>query len=390
MTLYEIATGYTSVPAKVGAATEIVVEELTKAFINNSIDVKIIDMADENRLETELPIIEVKIPSVFASEDTSLGIVHKMKRVVYSVKLAKKLKSIIKSSDEKIILHFHNQYNIFFFLMLSTKNQREKCFIAYTNHSGIWSVDLEKSSQILKKRYFQEAYALKKADIVFFLNKQMLENAVKYLKVPSDRFVCVSNGVNTEIYHPLSEPEKTKAKEKFGFENKKVFLQVGSVYDNKGQKKTVKILAPFLKSHPDCVFAYAGGIVSQEYQQRIFDLAKKEGIESQVKYLRIIPPGEKLNELYNCAQASFLVSDYEGFPLIIAESLSAGVPVLLEKNSPFEVGDGCIQIDEESFESTAELLLNNSDITKLTRANAVNNLSWDAVAKEYIKYFFER
>ena len=33
MKIYEIGTGYTSIPAKMGAATEIVVEELTKSFI---------------------------------------------------------------------------------------------------------------------------------------------------------------------------------------------------------------------------------------------------------------------------------------------------------------------------------------------------------------------
>ena len=39
MKIYELGTGYTSIPAKVAAATESVVEELTKAFLQMNIDV---------------------------------------------------------------------------------------------------------------------------------------------------------------------------------------------------------------------------------------------------------------------------------------------------------------------------------------------------------------
>ena len=91
MKIYEIGTGYTSIPAQVAAATESVVEELTKAYISMNQPVEIIDISAENRKPNTLPITEVGVPSVFRKADVSLGIIHKVKRVVYSVALAFKL-----------------------------------------------------------------------------------------------------------------------------------------------------------------------------------------------------------------------------------------------------------------------------------------------------------
>ena len=153
MKIYEIGTGYTSIPAKISAATELIVEELTKSMIKKKIDVNIIDMKDENRTPNNLPIIEIKMPKKFIGTDVKLGILHKMKRVIYSLNLSKKLKKILKyetDNNEKVVLHFHNQYNLYFFLHLTSKKIRKKCIIAYTNHSGIWSLNLDEVKSTIK------------------------------------------------------------------------------------------------------------------------------------------------------------------------------------------------------------------------------------------------
>ena len=51
MKIYEIGRGYTPIPAQMGAATEIVVEELTRSFIKNNIDETIIDIKAQKRAE---------------------------------------------------------------------------------------------------------------------------------------------------------------------------------------------------------------------------------------------------------------------------------------------------------------------------------------------------
>lgn len=120
MKIYEIGTGYTSIPADKGAATEIVVENLSHAFIMQGHDVRVVDIEDPNRLETDLPIVEVKMPKGFGATDEALGVKHKLKRVVYSVRLAGVLKRILRDipKGERVMLHSHNQYNAFFITSL--------------------------------------------------------------------------------------------------------------------------------------------------------------------------------------------------------------------------------------------------------------------------------
>ena len=389
MKIYEIGTGYTSIPAKVPAATESIVEELTKAFLQKNTDVEIIDVSDKNRAEHSLPIIEVRVPSVFTKSDVSLGIVHKLKRVVYSVALSSKLKIILRKSAEKVVLHFHNQYNLFFFLKLSSKKLRGKALIAYTNHNGMWSLPWEESRDIIRSRYFQEITAMENADVVFALNRKMQANICEHINIDKDRVRVIDNGVNTDIYAPLNASDKEKIKSEHNLSGKTVILQVGSVNENKGQERSVRMLAPLLKDNPHIVLAYAGGIVSEEYHQQVKSTANDLGVGEQVVYLGSVSPGEQMNRLYNMASATVFVSRYESFGLVCIESLSAGVPVLVCDDSLLDFGKGCIISSPESVsEDLSEILSGrNTEISHLSRENAINNFTWAKISQDYYSCF---
>lgn len=388
MKIYEIGTGYTSIPAKISAATEIIIEQLTYAMIKNGEDVTIIDIEDKNRKSNSLPITEIKVPLFSDKTDTSLGIVHKIKRVLYSIAVVKKLKNILKNSKEKIFLHFHNQYNMFFFLKLTSAKEREKCICAYTNHSGIWTLDWNESKDIINKRYFQEAECMKKADYLFVLNNKTKENAINHLGVNKDKIFLISHGVNTDIYKPLSVEEIEKTKSEINLSNKKIILQIGSVNENKGQKRALQMLLPLMKERQDLVYAYAGGIVDENYQNEILKFAKVNKIENQVKYLGMIPPGEELNRIYNITEATIVPSKFESFCLVVIESFSAGVPVLLDENSSFSFSESALLYTADNFEQVIkDNILDNKEqqikLKKEVRENALNNYNWNAIAKQY-------
>ena len=389
MKIYEIGTGYTPIPAQVAAATESVVEELTKAFMEQNIDVEIIDIAASNRAPHQLPITEVKVPLLFSKLDISLGIVHKLKRVVYSISLALKLKKILKSSKENIVLHFHNQYNMFFFLKIVSKKFRAKAIITYTNHNGVWNMPWEKAKKTLKKRYFQEIVSMKKADLSFVLNPRTKEHVMDHLGVASEKVVHINNGVNIDIYSPLSQDQIEKIKEKYNLSGKRIILQVGSINENKGQGRSLKLLEPLLREYDDLVFAYVGGIVSREYFDEVGALAEELGLKDKVLYLGAVSPGKVMNELYNIAEATIFSSKYESFGLVCIESLSAGVPVLICSDSLLDFGDGCIVCDSYIFgEKIKREILSNTEYSILcgkARNNAVNNFTWKKIACDYYK-----
>ncbi|MBR3844630.1 MAG: glycosyltransferase family 4 protein, partial [Clostridia bacterium] len=311
MKIYEIGTGYTPIPAQMGAATEIVVEELTRSFLNLGQDVQILDIQAKNRPETDLPIEEVKVPGVFTKNDVSLGIVHKLKRVVYSLSLAHKLKKILKKAEEPVVLHFHNQYNLFFFFKTVSKKWREKATIAYTVHSYIWGTGWDEIADTVKKKYFQEVFCVQNADLVLVLNDITVDHFVNRLGVDPNKIQKVINGVNTRKYAPLESTQVEKFKNSMGMENKKVIFQVGSVCDRKNQLGSVTMLADYLQQHRDVVYMYAGGIIDGEYKQKIDLLAQEKGIETQVVYAGELAPGEQLNQYYNMASCSIFTSKLE-------------------------------------------------------------------------------
>lgn len=389
MRIYEIGTGYTPIPAQISAATEIVVEELTKAMLKQNVPVEIIDIATDNRAETTLPIREVKVAKIFTRTDIQLGIMHKLKRVAYSVALAGEIKKLLKQTQERVVLHFHNQYNLFFFLKLVPKKLRTKCLIAYTNHSGIWRLPWDTVRDTIQKRYFQEAECMKQADLIFLLNEQTKQNVMQQLNVPEDRIVVINNGVNTDIYTPLSSTEKELAKQAYCLTGCQVILQVGSVYENKGQLRAVEHLATLMKKYPNFVYAYVGGIVDEDYQKQILDYAKENALESQVRYLGMVLPGKQLNLLYNTAKATILLSKYEGFSLVSIESCAAGIPVLLDRNGPVQVGSGSIPYDcDELCDVIEPLLTDETDqLGMQARENAVQNYSWNKIAGDYLTSF---
>ncbi|WP_455503476.1 glycosyltransferase family 4 protein [Blautia sp.] len=388
MKIYEIGTGYTSIPAKISAATEIVVEQLTEAMIKNGEDVTILDIFDRNRKDSLLPIREIKIPLALRDTDVQLGILHKLKRVVYSISLANELKKILESTDEKVVFHFHNQYNMFFFLKLVPLKYRRKCIMAYTNHSGIWRLDWAEIKNTIKKRYFQEAVCMKYADHVYALNRETVDNACSYLEIPKKKFTLIDNGVNTSVYTPLERNCIEAYKRKYNLSDKKVILQVGSVYENKGQLRTIKNIESTLRKYSELVFVYAGGIVSEDYKNEIDAYVDKHQLGNKVKYFGMITPGVELNKLYNIAECTILSSRYEGFSLVVVESMASGVPVMIDAKTPFGLGKGNILYTDETFANVLEnevlqeerLMQHKSE----ARKKAVENYSWMKIANDYL------
>lgn len=388
MKIYEIGTGYTPIPAQMGAATEIVVEELTRALLKNGEAAEIIDISAENRAKCELPITEVKVLRRFAETDVSLGIMHKLKRVVYSIALAKHLKKLLKTEDERVVLHFHNQYNLFFALKFIPKRLRQRATIAYTVHSYIWADRWEQIAKTVKKKYFQEIACVKNADIVLVLNDITIEHFTKKLGVRRDRIYKVMNGVNIDRYSPLEESFVENLKKECNLANKKVVFQVGSVCQRKNQLGALKMLGSYLSDHPDVVYMYAGGIIDEAYQQAILDYAKENGIADQVKYAGELAPGEQLNRYYNMANCCVFTSAQESFGLVIIEAISAGTPVVLGGNLMFPLDGGySMYHSEEEFVSLVDKALGMGKPTRDAVQHILNAYSWDCVARGHSQLF---
>ena len=147
-----------------------------------------------------------------------------------------------------------------------------------------------------------------------------------------------------------------------------------------------------MKQDPNLVYAYAGGIISEEYQQNLQKAAQDMGLEAQVQYLGMVKPGEELNQLYNAAEATIQASEYESFSLVKIESLAAGVPVLLQEGGPVSFCDGCVAYRDDNFDSVLQQQIledktSQGNLQKISRESAVNFYGWGKVAKDYLNHF---
>lgn len=388
MKIYEIGTGYTPIPAQMGAATEIVVEELANAFLELKENVVVVDISSSYREKTNFLIEEIKMPAVFNRLDVSLGLIHKIKRVVYSILLALKIRSLIKKSSEKTILHFHNQYNMFFYLKIIPEKMRKKVLTAYTVHSYIWGTDWDKIEKTIKNRYFQEIECVKNADAVLVLNEITSNHFVEKLGVDSNRIFKIINGVSLKKYRPLPVDTISQFKAEIGFENKKIIFQVGSVCERKNQLGSVEMLAEYLKSHKDVVYIYAGGIIDSDYQNAIIKYASENGIEKQVVYVGELSPGKVLNQYYNIADCSVFTSKLESFGLVIIEAIASGTPVVVGSKPLFDLKNGyTIFNSKDEFIDQIDLCLKKIVHSDYDRTEVLDKYNWTSVAKEHLNVF---
>ena len=386
MKIYEIGTGYTPIPAAMGAATEIVVEELTKAFLKQGVDTEIVDIAAEQRAANHLPIREVRVPRCFTSTDVQLGIMHKLKRVVYSVALAGELKKILKKAAEPVVLHFHNQYNLFFFLKLVPRRLREKARIAYTVHSYIWPGEWDEIKETIQKRYFQEVFCVQNADDVLVLNEKTAEHFTRHLGVQEEAIKSIGNGVNTDVYHIMEPDQIGKAKEALGLTGRRVILQVGSVCDRKNQLGALQELADYLRTNPDVAYVYAGGVIDQEYQDSISRFAAENQIGQQVIYAGELKPGRDLNMYYNIADVTVFPSKIESFGLVILESISCGTPVILQNKPLFDLKNGfSVCSSEGDFLRNVDRILRQPGADRSARDEVKAGYSWDKIARDHME-----
>lgn len=393
MRIFEIGTGYTSIPADKGAATEIVVENLSRSLIKLGHDVTVVDIEDPNRLPTDLPILEVPMPKGFGATDEALGIRHKLKRIVYSIKLAGVLKRVLHQlpAGDKALLHFHNQYNAFFFYRLVPSSLRSKVAVAYTVHSYIWHDDWDVIEGTIKKRYFQEVDAMKRADQSFVLNADALTLITEHVGVDASRLTLIANGVDTEAYRPCEISEVADLASSLGLADMDCIIQVGSVCDRKNQIGALKMVAPLMRERGNLAYIYAGGVIDQEYKDSLDAFASSYGIGERVVYLGELRPGKELNRYYNLAKCSLFATKAEAFSLVVIEAMSSGQPVFVDSSLKADLDGVQRYNDGDELRRKISRILDDEPererIAAAARATVLENYSWDKVAVDYARAF---
>ncbi|MFC7135274.1 glycosyltransferase family 4 protein [Salinibaculum sp. GCM10025337] len=261
--------------------------------------------------------------------------------------------------------------------------------IVLTSHSFALSAiryhTPEKPADYLLKYVFHpmnavmDAITARRADRVIAISKSMERKFVEQYRIPADRVITITHGVDTEHFRPVSNqyPETS--------EDKLTLLFVGRLNAAKGPQLAVKALAESEFTDVELLIAGSG-----RQRKALERQASELGVADDVHFLGHVSR-ERLPRLYSSADLTLFLSTYEGFGLVFMESLAAGTPVIGVAIGGFPdlVTDGqegiLVERDAKAIARAIESLADAPEQIREMGRHArklAEGHTWDAVAEE--------
>lgn len=274
------------------------------------------------------------------------------------------------------IIHVHSYYLLMYDLIALTKKINNKPVIAHY-HGGT-------PDMLLLPFRPLKRVSLSLADKIITINKTELNRLQDYWKVPKENIEYVPNGVNTDLFKPLSDVKK----------NKNEILFVGNLVKAKGIELAVSSFIKCKSEFKDLKLT----LVGQGYMRPVIEEQMKRLGIKDVTFLGALNH-EQLNIVYNKATVTVFPSKKEGLPLALLESMSSGTPVVsaINDGSRDIVSnrvDGLLinQDGTKAFSEAISDLLSNAHLQTMmsrnSRRKVVENFSQEFVSKR-IKQIYE-
>ncbi|MCL6495750.1 MAG: glycosyltransferase family 4 protein [Ignavibacterium sp.] len=165
---------------------------------------------------------------------------------------------------------------------------------------------------------------LKLTDKIIVFNQWEIDNFRK-LKVDDSKFEMVLNAAEEDSFKTFIPASFIK---KHNLEGKKIILCLGIVNESKRQDLLIEALPLIIKEVPEAFLILAGpdGGLMEIVNRKAKDLKVE-------KYFKHIGPvfGEEKHRAYEAADIFALTSDKDAYPLVIAEAMAHGLPIVATK-----------------------------------------------------------
>ncbi|NJK37504.1 MAG: glycosyltransferase [Oscillatoriales cyanobacterium SM2_3_0] len=157
-----------------------------------------------------------------------------------------------------------------------------------------------------------------------------------------ERVVVVPLGINPEIYHPVSPDQRQHLREKLGWEDCFVFLNIGVMWNERqGVDRLLKAFAAVSQRYPqarlflkgrDAIFPSQASI--QKASKNVLTEAELERVHSRLHYVGHTLSTQAMAEIYWGADAYVSPYSAEGFNLPVLEAIACGLPVICTAGGP--------------------------------------------------------
>ncbi len=232
---------------------------------------------------------------------------------------------LIKHSKDYEIIHVHLASSLAIAAILAGKLLGKKVIIKMGGGKGLNEIGLSEKSGFGKMKL--GFFSLTKSTFLV-LNKDIL-NWLKTTQLKKSELLLFKNGVDTGKYAPLLYNEKIKAKTKFNFDGKLVFLFVGRLSPEKRIMEFIEVWSELTGETGFTDKAVLHIVGPGPLENEIKESIKKLGIESSV-----IMAGKQyeLKDYYAAADIFVLPSiSSEGLSNSMLEAMSCGLAIMASK-----------------------------------------------------------
>jgi len=237
---------------------------------------------------------------------------------------------------------------------------------------------------------------LSRADVIISPSEYYI-NESRFLGKYRDKIVVISNGININDFNVKLSKEECREKLELPPIDTNIILFVGNLIPYKGPEVLIKALPRIVREVPDTELVFVG---SGKMRDELGKLAEKIGIKNHLKFAGFVE--ESMKPLYYKAADIFALPstlNTEVFPIVLLEASAAGLPMVVSDLNTFKciIEEGYNGLftkrgDEKSLADAIVYLLENEDIRGKMGKNArkkVENYSWDRIAKETEKVYYE-
>lgn len=181
-----------------------------------------------------------------------------------------------------------------------------------------------------------------RADKIITVSKYMGMDLIKYYGVKESKIDTIYNGVDEKKIEKLKIEPLSDEEYKI-FENP-VIINVGSTSKQKGQWHLIKIMPELKKVIPNIQLIILGQ--GKDYN-KLYNLVQSLGLENNVHLMGV--KSNPYKYMYN-AKVFVLSSLYEGFPNVLVEAMTVGLPIISVdcKSGPRELLNNNININVEN------------------------------------------
>lgn len=264
------------------------------------------------------------------------------------------------------VLSFHPQISLV--LLMIKKLLRLKFRLIGRNITALSIENKLKPSFSLKCAHFLFKMTLKYLDLIIAQSEGMKQDLIRNYNCREDNIVVINNPVNHSI-------EKAAEKNKNKIFNKKKILFVGRLDKQKGLHYLIDSFSILLEKYPNAILEIVG---DGSLKGELFDKINKLNIDHAVQ---IKGTTKNVIDFYQNCDVVVLSSYYEGFPNVLIEAITMGVPIV-SFDSPF----GPSEIIEEGVNGYLVEYLNPQELAKSLYNALVKDWDCALIKSTAIKY----